>query len=276
MQVALDVRDQENDIWIWSLARRTLTRLTFDPGLDRYPVWTPDGRRIAFSSQRGGAPNLFWQAADGTGAAERLTESPNTQLPHSIAADGTWLVFEELAPSAGTGSPTGFNVTLLALAGERQAKPLIATTFLDRNADLSADGRWVAYESNESGRNEVYVRPFPAVDGGRWQVSTSGGSQPLWAPNSRELYFVDPEGRIVGVSVQSGPGFIAGNPQVVVKNPLVRNPPAITGRMFDVSRDGRRFLLIKAGEGTEQAAPPLQIVVVQNWFEELKRLAPVN
>jgi serine/threonine protein kinase/Tol biopolymer transport system component len=276
MQVALDVRDQDNDIWIWSLARRTLTRLTFDPGLDRYPVWTPDGRRIAFSSQRGGAPNLFWQAADGTGAAERLAESSRIQLPHSIAADGAWLVFEELGSSAGIGTPTSVDVTLLALAGERQAKPLIATMFQERNGDLSADGRWLAYDSNESGRIEVYVRPFPAVESGRWQVSTGGGSQPLWAPNSRELYFVDPEGRIVSVSVQSGPGFIAGNPQVVVKSSLVRNPPAITGRMYDVSRDGRRFLLIKTVEGTEQAAPPPQIVVVQNWFEELKRLAPTN
>ena len=122
----------------------------------------------------------------------------------------------------------------------------------------------------------MYVRPFPAVDSGRWQVSTNGGSQPLWAPNSRELYFVDPEGRIIGVPVQSGPGFIAGNPQVLVKSRLVRNPPTITGRMYDVSRDGRRFLLIKAVEGSEQAAPPPQIVVVQNWFEELKRLSPVN
>ena len=104
-QVALDVRDQENDIWIWSLARRTLTRLTFDPGFDRYPMWTPDGRRIAFSSQRTGGPtNLFWQAADGTGAAERLTESPNIQYPLSISADGTTIVFDEL-----TGPPVTFS-----------------------------------------------------------------------------------------------------------------------------------------------------------------------
>ena len=266
-QVALDVREQENDIWIWSLARSTLTRLTFDPGMDRYPVWMPDGRRIAFTSQRAGGSNVFWQAADGTGVVERLTEGIGLDVPVSVSADGARLVVEQQARG---------DLQLLALDGDRRVTPLIATMFLERNGDLSADGRWVAYESNESGRNEVYVRPFPVVDGGRWQVSTSGGSQPLWAPNSRELYFVDPEGRIAGVSVQSGPGFIAGNPQVIVKSPLVMNPPGIVGRMYDVSRDGRRFLLIKAVEGTEKAAPPPQIVVVQNWFEELKRLAPTN
>ena len=267
-QVALDVREQENDIWIWSLARSTLTRLTFDPGLDRYPVWTPDGRRIAFSSQRAGAPNLFWQAADGTGAAERLTESANIQYASSISADGTQLVFEE------QGRPST-DVQVLALGGERRATSLIATTFAETNGDLSRDGRWVAYESDESGRDEVYVRPFPEVDGGRWQVSTSGGSDPLWGPNSRELFFVDAEGRIVAVPIQPGPGFIAGNPQVMVDGPFATILTGIAGRMYDVSRDGQRFLMLKGVAGAEQSAPPPQIIVVQNWFEELKRLAPV-
>ena len=295
-QVALDVRDQENDIWVWSLARSTLTRLTFDPGFDRYPVWTPDGRRIVFSSQPAGAPNLFWQAADGTGAAERLTESMNVQFPSSISADGTRLVFEEQRPAP--------DVQLLALGGERpstlrepqgrpepgggttgsgrgepveprRVTPLVATMFAERNGDLSADGRWLAYESNESGRIEVYVRPFPEVDGGKWQVSTSGGRQPLWAPNSRELFFVDAEGRIVAVPIQTGPGFIAGNPQVIVDGPFATTLPGMVGRMYDVSRDGQRFLMVKALEGDDESAPPPQIIVVQNWFEELKRLAPV-
>jgi dipeptidyl aminopeptidase/acylaminoacyl peptidase len=268
MQVALDVRDQENDIWIWHLARRTLTRLTFDPGWDRYPVWTPDGRRIVFSSQRAGAANLFWQASDGTGAAERLTEGKNIQYGSSISADGTALVFEEQTTTA--------DLHALALGGDRRATPLIATMFNEANGDLSRDGRWLAYRSNESGRFEVYVRPFPGVDGGRWQVSTGGGIQPLWAPNGRELFYVDPDGRIVAVPIEAGSGFRAGNPQVIVEGPFATILPGVNGRMYDVSRDGQRFLMVKRDDNGEQAAPPPQIVVVQNWFQELKRLAPVN
>ena len=267
-QVAFDVRDQEQDIWIWHFTRRTLTRLTFDPGWDRYPVWTPDGRRIVFSSQRAGGANLFWQAADGTGAAERLTDNTNVQNASSISADGTMLVFEEV-----TTTP---DVHALTLNGDRRAAPLVATMFNETNAELSRDGRWLAYRSNESGRNEVYVRPFPRVDEGRWQVSTGGGIQPLWAPNSRELFFLDLNGRIVAVPIEAGPGFRAGNPRVIVEGPFVTIVPGLNGRMYDVSPDGQRFLVAKGDDSNQQATPPTQIVVVQNWFEELKRRAPSN
>jgi Tol biopolymer transport system component len=266
-QVAVDVRDQENDVWIWSLARHTLTRLTFDPGIDRYPVWTPDGRRIVFSSQRAGASNIFWQAADGTGAVERLTEGSNGQFPTSVSADGTKLVFDDFGPSQ-------VDIRMMALDGDRRAAPLVATTFFEYGADLSADGRWMAYQSNESGRFEVYVRPFPNVDGGRWQVSTGGGTQPRWAPNSRELFYVDAEGRIAAVAVQPGPGFVAGNPQVVVDGAFATLIPGFSAALYDVSRDGQRFLLLKGVEGAEQKSPPPHIVVVTNWFEELRRRVP--
>jgi len=271
-QVALDVRDQDNDIWIWTLARNTLTRLTFDSGLDRDPAWMPDGRRIVFSSQRGDAPNLalnlFWQASDGTGAAERLTESPNGHSATSLSADGTTLVFSDFGPS--------IDIRMMALDGQRRLAPLVATSFIERNADLSADGRWMAYQSNDSGREEVYVRPFPAIDGGRWQVSTGGGTHPLWASNSRELFYVDAEGRIVAVPVQPGPGFVAGTSHVVVEGSFVTTIPGISGRMYDVSRDGQRFLLLKSLQGDKQAAMPPQIVVITNWFEELRRRVPAN
>jgi Tol biopolymer transport system component len=265
-QLALDVRDQENDIWIWNIARQTLRRLTFDPAMDRYPVWTPDGRRIVFSSQRSGASNLFWQAADGTGAAEPLAESSTILYASSVSADGTQVVFEQQGAST--------DVMMAPLAGERRATSLVATTFNERNADLSADGRWIAYQSDESGRNEVYVRPFPEVDAGRWQLSSGGGSQPAWSPNSRELFYVDPEERIIAVPIQPGSPMVAGSPQVVVDGPYSTTVPAgPIGRMYDVSRDGQRFLLLKAVEGAQQTAPPPQIVVVQHWFEELKGLA---
>jgi len=261
------VLDQDDDLWIWSLTRRTLTRLTFDPGPDRGPVWTPDGRRIVFSSSRGGRPNLFWQAADGTGTPERLTEGPYSQFASSISADGTRLVFDEFGQ-------TGIDVRMVTLDGERRAVSLIATTFSEQSSDLSSDGRWMAYQSTESGRDEVYVRPFPNVDGGRWQLSSGGGTNPLWAHNSRELFYVDPEGRIVAVPIQLDSGFSAGSPRVIVDRPFAAALRGFGARMYDVSPDGQRFLLVKPVDGAQQKAPPPQIIVIQDWHEELKRLVP--
>jgi serine/threonine-protein kinase len=265
-KVALDVRDQENDIWIWDFARETLARLTFDPGLDRRPIWTPDGRRIAFSSQQGGNPgNVFWRAADGAGAVERLTEDPNQQIPGSFSPDGARLIFY------GINTKTGNDIEMVSLGKEHRVTPLAQTTFTERNPDVSPDGRWLAFESDESGRLEVHVRPFPDVDEGRWQVSTSGGTRPRWAPGGRELfYFVEP-GRMMVVPVQSGATFAAGNPQLVFEGRYVASQP---GRTYDVSADGQRFLMIKERGAVGQTSTAREIVVVQNWTEELKRLVP--
>ena len=263
-KVAVDIRDRENDIWIWDLARATLTRLTFDPDLDRFPVWTPDGRRIAFSSMRAGASNLFWQAADGTGPVERLTESANEQNPTSFSPAGTPLVFYEVTSS------TSRDIAVLPLEGERRATPLVQTTFEDRDADVSPDGRWVAYGSNESGQFEVYVRPFPEVDGGRWQVSTGGGTRPLWARSGRELFYLVESGRMMAVPIRPGPTFAAGKPQVVFEGPYVGGG----GRSYDVSANGQRFLMIKDASATSDTSTPPQLIIVQNWLEELKRLVP--
>ena len=212
-KVAVETRDQGSDIWVWDLARATLTRLTFDPGLERLPLWTPDGRRIAYSSQRGassGAPHLSWQAADGTGQVEQLTESASVQVfPTSFSPDGKQLMFWEETSS------TGDDIAILPLEGERRAAPLIKTMFDEQNAEVSPDGRWVAYQSNESGEYEVYVRPFPQVDGGRWQVSTGGGARPAWARNGRELFYLVGSGRMMAVPIQPGATFAAGNPQLL-------------------------------------------------------------
>jgi serine/threonine-protein kinase len=196
----------DGDIWIWNLARETLTRFTFDPAGDQYPVWTPDGRRLAFRSQRSGPYNLFWQAADGTGPVERLTESPIEQSPHAFSADGTRLLIREERPT------TGADLALLTLAGERRVDMLVQTTFTERNGEISPDGRWLAYQSDESGEFEIYVRPLPDADRGRWQISTGGGTQPLWARSAGELFYLAPGRAVMRVPVEGGSTFRAGNP----------------------------------------------------------------
>jgi serine/threonine-protein kinase len=178
-RLAVDLRDgSQSDVWVYEWGRDTFSRLTFDPGEDTMPVWTPDGRRIAFASRRAdkGTTNLYWQWADGTGDAERLTESKNMQYPASWHPSGKFLAFTEFSPQTST-----FDVMILPIEGSEASgwKPGEPTVFLnapfiENHPEFSPDGRWLAYESNESGRVEVYVRPFPGP-GGKWQVSTDGG-----------------------------------------------------------------------------------------------------
>ena len=268
-RVALSSTDQEEDLWIWDLARATLTRLTLDPGRDWFPVWTPDGRRIVFSSNRGGGtPNLWWQAADGTGAAERLTTSSNSQYPTGITPDGTAVVFNE-------GTPTmGRDLLQLALNGTRRATPLLQTKFDERIGIVSPDGRWLAYESNSSGSFEIYVRPFPNVDGGQWQVSTAGGRMPLWARSGRELFYVGADAALLRVPVEaSGATWNIGTPMKLPEGRYYTGGAG--GSTYDVSPDGQRFLMIKA-PGTDAGVAPPALIVVQHWDEELKRLVPTG
>jgi serine/threonine-protein kinase len=260
------------DIWIWDLTRKTQTRFTFDPALDQYPVWTPDGQRLLFRSERNGPHNIYWQAANGTGAVERLTESSNEQAPYSVSPDGTRLVFRE------DSRETGQDLKILTLRAERRVESLVQTAFNERNGEISPDGRWLAYQSNESGNDEIYVRPFPDVNSGRWQISTGGGRTPLWARSGKELFYQTPNGAVFGVAVEvaGGANFRADTPAklLVEGRYFVGGGDTSPGRTFDVSRDGQRFLMVKVEPN--QAAALLSIVVVQNWFEELKRLVPTN
>jgi len=273
-RLAIDVRDQDNDIWIWDFARDTLTRLTFDPAADQFPIWTPDSRAIIFASSRAGIPNLYRQSADGTGQVERLTTAPVPQLPTSIAPDGKRLVLNE----ANVGR-SGLDLSLLALQGQPRSEPLIQTMFTERNAEISADGRWIAYESDESGRFEVYVRPFPNVESGRWQISTNGGTRPLWARSGRELFYLDRMGPLMLVTVQAtDTTFRAGNPVKLFDTRYFGIGSGNSGRTYDVSPDGQRFLMIKETVPTDQGstAQAAGMVVVLNWIEELKRLVPAK
>jgi Tol biopolymer transport system component len=267
-KVALDIRDQDDDIWVWDVTRATLTRLTFDPGMDRAPVWSPDGLRIAFSSQRGGIEGLFWQAADGTGAVERLWESTNTQFPTSFSPDGTRLVFTEIKPLG-----SGRNIAVLDLADGRETTPLVQTTFTERNGEISPDGRWLAYESEESGQLEIYVRTFPDVDAGRWQVSTGGGIQPLWARSGEELFYLALDGALMRVAVEGEMTFRADTPARLFQG--FAPSAGSLYRTYDVSPDGQRFLMIKEGTPGDGGAAP-SLILVRNWVEELKRLVPTH
>ena len=255
-RAALWANDQQNDIWTWDFAREALTRLTFDPGIDNHPVWTPDGRRLLFSSAQAGPREIFWQSADGTGSAERLTTNgeAKNRLPYDISPDGTRVVLREDAPN-----PTTHDLMVLSLDGEHRVQPLIQTTFDEANADLSPDGRWLAYESNESGLYEVYVRTFPDVNGGRWQISTGGGTRPLWARDGRELFYMATTGSMAAlmrVPIEQQGTFTPGVPAKLFEGRYYFNNASGTGgfgRTYDVSPDGQRFLMVKE-VGSEDAS----------------------
>ncbi len=245
-----------------------MTRLTDAPAIDQYPVWTPDSQRIIFSSGRAGVASLYVQAANNTGTVERLTTSSQGGAPLSISPDGTRLIAREVVPTTGV----DLRVLRLDLAKppgtpSRQTEPLLHTTFTEDNGELSPDGHWLAYQSNESGRFEISVRPFPNVDDGHWTISTSGGTRPLWARSGTELFYFDGAGAMTRVAIQTAPAFSAGTPTKVFDTPYYTRA---TGRTYDVSPDGQRFLMIKTS-GTEQAP---SMVVVLNWLEELKVKLP--
>jgi eukaryotic-like serine/threonine-protein kinase len=269
-RVALDVRDQMQDIWVWDLRRQTLSRLTASPGQDSYPVWAGDGRRILFSAWIDGRRNLAWEPADGSGSIERVLDSPDAQTPLTISPDGTRIIFRDDRTS---------RLMMLSLDNGRLVQLLTQSSFREFNADISPDGRWIAYESDESGRREVYVRPFPNVSAGRWQVSNGGGTRPRWSPRGDELFYLattqDLGGEAALMSVRVEPGTsltVAAPTKLFSARYFYRNTDrsAGDGRTYDVMPDGRRFLMIKQADGDQP--PATNIVVVQHWFEELRHL----
>ena len=262
-RVAVEIRDQQDDIWVWDLTGGTLTRLTLDAGQDSGGVWTPDSQRLIFGSTRAGLPALFWKAADGTGTTDPLGDGERPRLPMAVAPDGSVVVAMELNEGS-------LNLITVSLTGDPVSEDLLVTEFNEGNAALSPNGQWVAYQSNTSGEFEVYVRPFPDADSALHPISTNGGRNPLWAPDGRELFYVESDGRLLAVPIQTDPTFARGTATVVMDGDY--QPTA-----YDIDPSGERFLVVKPMEalvGDSRSLPSLTFVL--NWVRELTERVPVN
>jgi Tol biopolymer transport system component len=275
-RLALEIYDgKRRDIWVNEWERDTLTRLTFAGERNTNPVWTPDGQRIVYSSrEKGGAFNLWWIRADGGGNEQRLTESKGAQAPGSWRPDGKVLAFTQLNPG------TDLDIMTLPIEGNEKSgwkpgepKPFLNSSSTELNPAFSADGRWLAYTSNESGSYEVYVRPFPGP-GGKWQISTGGGVLPRWSRNGRELFYRAPDNKIMVVTyIASGDSFHAGKPELWSPGQF-----SLLGAFtysFDLHPDGKHFAVLKA-PGTEQNAPANKVSFVFNFFDELRSKVPTG
>jgi len=263
--LAVTIRDTNPDIWVYDLTRSALSRLSFAAGEDETPLWFPGGKRIAWAADRE-RRTILAKAADGSGEEEQLAHPTGHSHLNSISPDGRFLTFSQAGGlgRAGPTTSTGWDVWLLPLDGEKKPKALWATQFNESNAMFSSDGHWLAYDSDESGRTEVYVQPFPGP-GGKWQVSTDGGSEPHWVPQRKEIVYRNGD-RFYAVPVQVSPTFSAGAPQLLFEGPYRRG----LAPTFGVTTDGQRILLLKEGQNDR----PREVHVVLNWTEELKRLLP--
>ena len=262
--VTTTVRDPEDNIWVWDFLRRALTRVTTDAALDIQPAWSPDDRWIVFSSNRGnGFQNLWRQAADGTGTPERLTNTPRPKNAPEFTPDGTRIVFGHLSPSLDDG------VEVMELRLDTKEVRSLSQSLFNEGGKLSPDGHWLAGVSNRSGRAEVYVYPYPDLRAGRWQVSFAGGRQPLWARDGRELFFVAPDGSLMGSKVRTAGASWRSEPPVKLLEPSYWSLAPL--RNFDVSPDGKRFLVVTPLAGSGK---PPELVVVQHWDEELRSRVP--
>jgi serine/threonine-protein kinase len=259
-RLAISIADSGgSDIWIYDLEREIPTRLTFDPAADQFPLWTPDGQRIVFGSDRAeGGSGLFWKAADGTGQVERLTTGPANHTPLTFSPDGKRLVLSQ-----------GTDLYVLSMEGERASQPLFQRQFRENDGMISPDGHWIAYPSQESGQYEIYLRSFPNVEEGKWQISRDGGTEPVWGPNGQELFYRNGGGAMMVVGIKTEPTFTAGSPMVLFTGRYAFSGSVVN---YDISPDGQRFLMIKEANDVGQG----QINVVLNWFEELKRLVPTQ
>ena len=276
-RLALDILDgARRDIWVYEWERDNIKRLTFAGESNGYPVWTPDGERIVYSSQeKDGAHNLYtlWLIrADGAGNAQRLAESRSLQYAPSWRPDGKVLAFRQ------SNADTGWDIMTLTIEGDEKSgrkpgepKPFINSASDERNPTFSPDGRWLAYVSNELGSYDVYVRPFPGP-GGQWQISTGGGDYPKWSPNGKELFYQTADGKMIMVAT-----YTVSRDTFRFDKPQLWSPVQFDDRSiaysFDIHPDGKRFAVLKA---TGKGQPPEwnKVSFIFNFFDELRAKLP--
>jgi hypothetical protein len=278
-RIVLDIRDQTNDIWIYDIARRTPDPLDRDAAQDMSPLWTPDGKHVIWTSTRtSGNPNLFRKPVDGTGRAERLTSSPTNQFPTSITRDGATVALfgAALAPE------NLVDIFTVAIgSADAKAEPVVASRGRDFGGEISPDGRWLAYHSDESGEYQVYVRPFPDAQAGRrWTLSAAGGTRAAWARDGHELFYLDRDGMLTSVAMPMVGTSLSPGPAVKILKTSYYNGSSIQGldlRAYDVHPDGQRFLMIKDLEASQNRPQNVaHMDVVLNWSEELKARLPAR
>jgi eukaryotic-like serine/threonine-protein kinase len=260
---------RDTDVWVYDVLRGAPTRLTFS-GANQFPIWSPDGKRLVYASNTTGVSNLYATNADGSGKPERLTTSNYTQVPSSWAATGNVIAFVELH------SPL-WQIWVLPLDGDRKLRLFLDSRFTLTYPEFSPDGHWMAYVSNESGANEVYVQPYPGP-GEKTRVSTNGGREPIWTANSRELLYRaatrDDSQRFFSAAIRSLPPFRADPPRLLFEAKAGEYSYTAPVRDWDVSADGQRFFLRRPVESTDNPVTVMHVVV--NWSEELRRLAVMS
>jgi eukaryotic-like serine/threonine-protein kinase len=242
-------------LWIQDIARATFTRLTSEQTVgNAFPVWTPDGTRVVFRTLTG----MYWTAADGSGQPRAIAGSLSGDLPCSVSPDGDTLAFMR------QNAQTSRDIYVLSLRAQSPPRPVVSTRAYEGGAEFSPDGHWMAYASDESGQTQVYLRPFPGPDR-RWQVSTQGGTQPLWSRDGKEIFY-RVGNKMMVVSVSADADLMLSQPRQLFEQRYVFQNVSVAN--YDVSADGQRFVMIKdeAGSG--------RLNMVLNWIEELKRLAP--
>ncbi len=253
----VDPQNGNQDLWLYELARGLRTRFTVDPADERSPAWSPDGSHIVFCSNRKGHFNLYQKAASGVGSEELLLESNLDKFATSWSPDGQFLLYDTVEPKSKR------DLWVLPLTGDRKPFQFLQTEFTEANGQFSPDGRWIAYSSDESGRNEIYVMPFPGP-GGKRQISTSGGSHPKWRGAGREIFYLAPDNKLMAAEV-SGQG--ATLEVGAVRSLFEVRPYFEIGSVYDLTSDGQRFLINTTVE--QKASGPITLVI--NWTADLKR-----
>ena len=259
-RLAISITDSEgtSDLWVRQLDTGPLSRLTFEGTQNLRANWSPDGQSLTFVSNRAGQNDLWTKRSDGSGTAERVLDREAEIWEGFYSSDGTWLVFRD-------GPNQAADIYAIGPGVDSVVVPLEVTEFQERSVFLSPNDRWLAYVSNNTGRDEVYVRPFPDAGSGLVQVSTDGGNEPVWAHSGRELFYRNGDNELVAVQVTGDPTFAAGQQEVLfsMSDYLTSNG----NPMYDVSPDDRRFVMLRIGD-TETAAA--ELILVENWAEELR------